>query len=111
MRPDLEIDSGSRDFRGPPPMEMRGRPDMRGPGGSDMMDPREFRGGPPSMERDEMRMREMRGPSQDKGLYIPNSLVFSIDAFRLTGRCIDRSFDLISRFVDRFFFVDWLIGW
>ena len=79
MRPDMDVEMVNRDFRGAPPMEMRGGPDMRGPGGPDMMGPRDFRGGPPpSMEREEMRMREMRGPPPEKGLYTIFYLLYLI---------------------------------
>ena len=72
MRSDIDVDMMSRDFRGPPPMEIRGGQDMRAPPSSDMMGQREFRGGPPpSMERDEIRMREMRGPPPEKG-FVPS---------------------------------------
>ena len=79
MRPDMDVDMMNRDFRGPPPMEMRGGQDMRGPPGSEMMGQRDFRGGAPSsMERDDMRMREMRGPPPEKGLFCCFSLVSQI---------------------------------
>ena len=68
MRSDIDADMIGRDFRGPPPMEMRGGQDMRAPPGPEMIGQREFRGGPPpSMERDEIRMREIRGPPPEKG--------------------------------------------
>jgi len=67
MRPDMDVDLMNRDFRGPPAMEIRGGQDLRGPPGAEVMGQRDFRGGPPtSMERDEMCMRDMRGPPQDK---------------------------------------------
>ena len=75
----MDIDV-KREFRGPPPMEMRG--EVRGPPGPEMMDPREFRGGPPPpMDRDEMRMREMRGPPPDKGWFFLDFTAFGIDIF------------------------------
>ncbi len=50
-----------REFHGPP-IEMRGPPEVRGPPVSEM-DVREFRGQP--MDREEMRLMEMRGPGRD----------------------------------------------
>ena len=77
----MDVDLMNRDFRGPPAMEIRGGQDLRGPPGAEVMGQRDFRGGPPtSMERDEMRMRDMRGPPQDKGLY---SVAFCCLAFLL----------------------------
>ena len=57
--PDMRGPPGP-DFRGPPPPDMRGPP----PPPRDVPEPMEFGG---RMDRDEMRMRNGRGPGPDRG--------------------------------------------